>query len=106
MSRTGSRGDARVERINAGRHVERCIGAKEARVAREELVSTFHDLAGYFDQLAAEPARGVVGEIASAVRRADGNDAADGRIGVKEKRVGKSCQNFGIRIDFGKRLFA
>ena len=73
------------ERIQARGGVEHIRVVEEARILRAKFREPGRHGFGERDQLVGQVARGVVGKVAAAMRRADGDNRADRGIGVEIK---------------------
>ena len=61
---------------------------------------------GQRDQFASQPGRGAVGDVAAAERRADGDQAAHARVGLKEERLAQRLLDVVRGLDQLERLLA
>ena len=86
----GQRVDARID------PQQRAVG-KGARVVAEQLLLAVDERLRQVDELVQQPLRGLVRESAAAVRRADGDHAADRRIGLEEERLVQLLPRLGDR---------
>ena len=82
------------------------FGPEEVLVRRQQVLSALQHLSRQRDQLVTQPARGAVGELAAAMRRADRHDAADRRAGVEKVGVGERPRHVVIGLQLRERMFA
>ncbi len=81
----GKIGELGRQRVDAGLDLQQRAAGESPRIVAEQLLLAVDQHLGQADQLVQQPLRGLVGKRAAAVRRADGDHAADRRIGLERR---------------------